>query len=178
MTHVDEANQHINALLSTSKEALAMISPEKRARLKNALDGSEHLVPKREAHSRYWTTMLDIVQYGLESNPEKVRAYAELLLEKLEEDEQETVVGHLKRVLSGDKGQMIHIAEQEAKDRRWIKAQNIQQGDTVLFSIYEVKIAEIDALLGTDKLTITTDTGHKHTLKTWQDVQVLCEQEG
>jgi hypothetical protein len=61
---------------------------------------------------------------------------------------------------------------------RWIKAQNIQEGDTVLFSIYEVKVSSVDSLVGTDKLTITTDTGHKHTLKTWQDVQVLCEQKG
>jgi hypothetical protein len=62
--------------------------------------------------------------------------------------------------------------------KRWIKAQNIQEGDTILFSIYEVKVSSVDALVGTDSMTITTDTGHKHTLKTWQDVQVLVEQEG
>lgn len=113
MSHVDEANLHVNALLSASKETLAMISPEKRARLKNAIDGSECLVPERKVYIASWSTALDIVQYGLEGDTEKVRQYSELLLQGLERDEQEIIVNHLKKVLKGDKGQMIYLAEKE-----------------------------------------------------------------
>jgi len=59
---------------------------------------------------------------------------------------------------------------------RWVKARDIQKGDTILFSVYQVKVAEIDGYL--QDIIVTTNTGHKHNLKVWQDVQVLEEQEG
>lgn len=115
MSHVDEANQCLNGLLSASKEALAMLSPEKRAQLKNALDDSEHLVPKREVHIRHWAVVLDIVQYALEGNQEKAREYAVFLLQLLEKDEQDMIASYLKRVLAGDKGQMVYYITEKGK---------------------------------------------------------------
>jgi hypothetical protein len=116
MSQVDDANLHANALICASKETLAMVSPEKRARLKNALDGSECLVPERKVCIASWSTVLDIVQYGLEGDIKKVRQYSELLLQRLEKDEQEIIVNHLKKVLKGDKGQMIYLAEEKGNE--------------------------------------------------------------
>ena len=48
----------------------------------------------------HWATVLDIIEAGLAGDREKVRAYAELLLERL--GEVPPVVPHLRRILDGE----------------------------------------------------------------------------
>ena len=63
---------------------------------------------------RHWATVIDIVQYGLEGNPQKVRDYAEVLLQLLEKDGQDIIVKSLRRELSGSSiGEMVYTAEQQ-----------------------------------------------------------------
>jgi len=61
---------------------------------------------------------------------------------------------------------------------RWIKARDIQKGDTILFTvsfnIYQVKVAEVHG--HREDIVITMNTGQKHKLKAWHDVRVLDEQ--
>ena len=63
---------------------------------------------------KHWATIIDIIEAGLESKPDKVRAYTELLLEKLEDDsEEEPFVRHTRRALAGEKGVPIFLANKE-----------------------------------------------------------------
>jgi hypothetical protein len=51
-----------------------------------------------------WSEIIEIVEGGLESNPKKVRAYSELLLEKLEKEdlpENRLMISMLKKRLDG-----------------------------------------------------------------------------
>jgi hypothetical protein len=48
----------------------------------------------------HWATVLDIIEAGLAGDREKVRAYAELLLERL--GEVPPVVPHLRLILEGE----------------------------------------------------------------------------
>jgi len=53
--------------------------------------------------SDYMATIMDIVEHGLSGDTEKVRAYAELLLERLEQDNHRSV-GYLRKILAGENG--------------------------------------------------------------------------
>jgi hypothetical protein len=52
--------------------------------------------PKKMAH---WSTVLDIIQHGIDGDQEKVKAYAGLLLEKLQENDDEVPARYLKDLL-------------------------------------------------------------------------------
>ncbi len=60
-----------------------------------------------------WATVLDIIEAGLAGDVAQTRRYAELLLTRLEENNIETIIRHLKKVLSGDKGLQIFPATQQ-----------------------------------------------------------------
>ena len=57
------------------------------------------------------TTAFDCIETGIEGDEEKCRAYAELLLQKLQQDGEERMAEHLQRILEGRKGAILHPAE-------------------------------------------------------------------
>lgn len=62
-------------------------------------------------HMLAWATVLDCIEAGIEGQPGKCRAYAELLLERLDEAGEQTVAQHLRRVLAGEKGARLFPTE-------------------------------------------------------------------
>ena len=113
-THVERAQEMVRELLTTGQDVLAHVRKEDLADVVRHLKGSEERVPRVNSIV-HWATVLDCIEYGLESDPQKVRASAQLLLGKLEEERQETIVKHLKRVLEGRKGKLISPAGEKTK---------------------------------------------------------------
>ncbi len=60
-----------------------------------------------------WATVLDIIEAALEGDTSKTKDYTNLLLERLEDHHMEFMAKHLKRLLSGVKGQQILLATEE-----------------------------------------------------------------
>jgi len=59
----------------------------------------------------HFATILDAIEKGIEGDKEGCRAYAALWLEKLQQDGEQLITPHLQRLLAGEKGQIIHLAE-------------------------------------------------------------------
>jgi len=68
---------------------------------------------------QHWSVVLNIVEQGLAGEKEQVRAYSQLLLQRLEKDpEYGGPAYRLRNILNGEKGQVIGLAEQEAAEQR------------------------------------------------------------
>jgi hypothetical protein len=77
---------------------------------------------------RQRATILDIIEAGLRGNPERVRAYTELLIQRIEEEadapkvERERDVAALRRLLervdSGKQGRPIYPADAQGREGR------------------------------------------------------------
>ncbi len=70
--------------------------------------------------SEQWATVYDIIEYGLVGDKDKVRAYTELLVQRLRNDSNEHIAASIERILSGHKGQMIGLAEAESENHHAI----------------------------------------------------------
>jgi len=68
---------------------------------------------EKRAPEDHWSAMVKIVEGGLEGNPEKVRAYTELLLGVLEADQREAQT--LRRLLEGG-GNLLYPANSESQE--------------------------------------------------------------
>lgn len=62
----------------------------------------------------HWSTIFDIVEHGISGDAEKCRAYAELLIQRLESSGDSRRAKRLREILQGkDNGLTISLAEEE-----------------------------------------------------------------
>ncbi len=58
----------------------------------------------------HWSTIFDIVEHGIAGDAEKCRAYAELLIQRLENAGDTGRAERLREILQGrDKGLILHV---------------------------------------------------------------------
>jgi bacterioferritin (cytochrome b1) len=68
------------------------------------------MLTKPKVKLTHGATVLSIIEHSLTGDTTKARAYAELLLEKLEENDDDMTAWHLKKILDGNTGSIISIA--------------------------------------------------------------------